>query len=75
MCEELTRNISHLLMFSVILNRIFIALGIRLTHLHKVNTDAVVCERFTVYITNRSTNLQELFVFNNSLFVFAEIVV
>jgi len=72
--EELASNISDFLMLSVELNGILKVTGVLLSHLHVINTNAIVCEGLSVNVTNGTTNLEELLVFSDGLLVFTEIV-
>ena len=51
------------------------AVGVLLSHLHVVHTDAVVSEGLSVHITDGAAHLQELFVLLHGLLVFAQVVV
>lgn len=75
MGQKLTRNISNFLMLSVELNGILVVTRVLFSHFHVVDTNAIVCECFTMDVTNCATHLQELFVLGNSLLVLAQIVV
>jgi len=72
--EELASNISDFLMLSVELNGILKVTGVLLSHLHVINTNAIVSEGLSVNVTNGTTNLEELLVFSDGLLVFTEIV-
>lgn len=60
--EELSCNISHLLMSRMIIDGITVELGLSFTNLHIVDTNAIIRKGFSMNITDSLTNLKELFV-------------
>jgi len=75
MSEELSCNISNLLMLSMILNGVLEEFGIRFTHLHVVNTNTVVGKSLSVNITDGFADLQELLGLINSKLVLSKVIV
>ena len=65
MCKEFTSNISYFLVLLVVFDCFIKVLRVLLAHFHEVYTDAVVSKGLAVDISNRATNLQELFVLIN----------
>ena len=62
-------------MLSVVLNSVFVVVGVLFTHFHVIDTNAVVGEGLTVHITDGAANLQELFILSDGLLVFAQVIV
>ena len=60
--EELSGNVSDLLVTCVIIYSIPVVGGICLTELHVIDTDAIVGQGFSVDITDGLAHLKELFV-------------
>ena len=60
--EELSGNVSDLLVTCVIIYRIAVEGRICLTELHVINTDTIVGQGFSVNITDGFAYLKELFV-------------
>jgi hypothetical protein len=55
--QEFPSNVCNFLMLLVIFDSFIKVLRVLLTHLHKVNTDAVIRESFAVYVSNSTTYL------------------
>ena len=60
--EELSGNVSDLLVTCVIINSITVELRISFTKLHIVNTNAVVCKGFSVHVSDSLADLKELLI-------------
>jgi hypothetical protein len=74
--KELACNICDLLVLVMILNSIFVVLGvISFTKLHVVNANAVVRKGLAMNVANGLADLKEAFVLLDSLLVFAKIII
>ena len=62
MGEELSGDISHLLVPRVVVNGVAIERWVALTQLHVIDTNAVVRKCFSMYITDSFAHLEELLV-------------
>jgi len=62
-------------MLLVVLDSFVKVFRILLTHLHEVHTDAVVSKSFTMDVSDRATNLKELFVLIHCKFILSKIVI
>jgi hypothetical protein len=60
--EELASYVCNFFMLLVVLNSFVKVFGVLFTHLHKVNTNAVIRKSFSMHVPDCSTNLEELFV-------------
>ena len=60
--EELSGDVSHLLVPRVVVNRVTIERRIALAQLHVIDTNAVVRKCFSVHITDGLAHLEELLV-------------
>lgn len=74
MSQKLTSNVCDFLMLHVVLNSIVVVNWIDITEFHEIDTNTVICESFSMNITDCSTYLQEFLVLGDSLFELAEIV-
>ena len=72
--EELSSNISDLLVLAVILDSIFEVLRFTLTELHVVNSNAIVGQCFSMDIPNSLAHLEEPLVLLYGSFVLAKVV-
>ena len=72
--EEFARDISHFLVPRVVVNGVPVVVGVSLTQLHVVHSDAIVGQCLTVHITDSLADLKEFFVGLHGLFEFAEVV-
>ena len=75
MSQELSSNISNFFMLHVIVNGFTVAIWIKFSELHEIDTDAVISKGFSVNITNSFADLQEFLVLFDSLFELAEVIV
>lgn len=74
--KELACNICDLLVLVMILNSIFVVLGvISFTKLHVVNANAVVRKGLAMNVANGLADLKEAFVLLDSLLVFAKVII
>jgi len=71
MSKELTGNISDLFMFHMVLNCVIKIAWVAFSELHIVNSHTIICQSFSMHITNSSTDLQELLIARNCLFELA----
>ena len=62
-------------MLGVVLNGIFVELGLCLTYLHVIDTDAVVGKGFTMNVSDGFADLEEPLVLVNSCLKLSQIVV
>ena len=74
MGQKFTCDICYLLVTSVEIDCILVEFWFLLTKFHVVDTDAVVCKCFTVYITNGFAHLEELLVLVDGILELAEVV-
>ena len=75
MGEELSGDISHLLVPRVVVNGVAIERWVALTQLHVIDTNAVVRKCFSMHITDSLAHLKELLVRLNGELELAEIIV
>jgi hypothetical protein len=62
MSEEFSSNISDFLMFHVIVDGFTVAIWIKFSEFHEINTDAVISKGFSMNITDSSAYLQEFLI-------------
>jgi len=74
MSQELSSDVSNLLVLHVILDGIAEMISIDLSQLHVVHSDAIVGQSFSMNVSDCSADLQELLVLPDSIFVFSKIV-
>jgi len=63
--EEFSGNVGDILVLGVKLDGFIIILRLTLPNFHEINSDAVVGQGFSVYISYRSTDLEELLILFN----------
>ena len=62
MGEEFAGYVCDLFVLLVVLNSFVEVFRVLFTHLHKVDTNAVIRKSFSMHVSDCSTNLEELFV-------------
>ena len=73
--QEFSSNVCNFLMLGVELDSLLVVLWFCLSHLHVINSTAIVSKSFSMDITNCLANLQELFILVNREFVFSKIII
>jgi len=63
--EEFSGNVGDVLVLGVKLDGFIIVLRLALPNFHEVDSDAVVGQGFSVYVSDRSTDLEELLILFN----------
>ena len=72
--EELSGDVSHLLVPRVVVNRVTIERWIAFAELHVIDTNAVVGKSFAVNVANGLADLQELFIRLHRHLVLAKVI-
>jgi len=74
MGKELACYISDLLVLHVVGDGIVVIVGVNITQLHKVHTNAVISQGLSMHVANSSAHLQEFLILGNGILELAEVV-